>query len=138
MTEQSAATTPTSGRPRPLSPHLQVYRLPLPAIASITHRVTGVGLAAGTLLLAWWLIAAATGPEAFATVQAVAGSPLGLLCLLGWVWAFWYHAMNGVRHLLWDAGYGLELGPVYRGGYLVWGGSIGLTVATAIVAFSVM
>lgn len=129
------APTPANRRQRPLSPHLQVYRLPLPAISSITFRITGVGLTVGTLLFAWWIIAAATGPEAFATVQGFLGSPIGLLLLLGFTWATWYHTLNGVRHLVWDAGYGLELGPVYKGGFLVWGGSVGLTILTFVAAY---
>lgn len=135
MTDTQAA--PTAQRPnRPLSPHLQVYRLPLPAIASITHRITGAGLTAGTLLFAWWLVAAATGAAAFDTVQGVLGSPIGLLILFGFTWATWYHTLNGIRHLVWDAGGALELGAVYRGGFLVWGGSVGLTIVTFIAAFA--
>lgn len=126
--------TQTAKRQRPLSPHLQVYRLPLPAIASITHRITGVGLTVGTLVLAWWLIAAAAGPDAYETVSAFLGSPIGWLLLAGWVWALWYHTLNGVRHLFWDAGKGLELQAVYQGGYVVWGGSVALTIVTIIAA----
>lgn len=127
------ATAPRA-RPRPLSPHLQVYRLPLPAISSITHRITGVGLTVGTLVFAWWLIAAASGPDAFARVQSFLGSPLGWLLMAGWVWALWYHTLNGIRHLAWDAGKGLELDAVYKGGYVVWGASVGLTIATLVAA----
>lgn len=138
MSDTQAATGPRTGRPRPLSPHLQVYRLPLPAIASITHRITGVGLTVGTLVLAWWLIAAAAGADAFAAVEGFLGSPVGWLLMAGWVWALWYHTLNGVRHLVWDTGRGLELGPVYKGGYVVWGGSVGLTLATLAVASGVI
>jgi len=130
--------TPAAKRQRPLSPHLQVYRLPLPAIASITHRITGVGLTAGTLLWAWWLISIAAGPEAFAQAQGVIGSPIGLILMFGWSWALFYHSLNGIRHLIWDAGYGLELGRVYRGGFLVYGGSIGLTLVAWAVTFMAM
>lgn len=135
MSDTQAANGPKAP-PRPLSPHLQVYRLPLPAVSSITHRITGVGLTVGTLLMAWWLIAAAAGPAAYAKAAAFIGSPIGWLLMAGWVWALWYHTLNGVRHLMWDAGRGLELAPVYRGGYIVWGASVGLTVATLAVAAS--
>jgi len=130
--------TTTAKRQRPLSPHLQVYRLPLPALSSITHRITGVGLTVGTLLLAWWLIAAGTGPEAFATVQAFIGSPIGWLLMAGWVWALWYHTLNGIRHLVWDSGKALELQQAYTGGYLVYGWSAALTVITIIGAIVAM
>jgi len=129
--------TDTAKRQRPLSPHLQVYRLPLPAISSITHRITGIGLTVGTLLLAWWLIAAGTGPDAFARVEGFVGSPLGWLLMIGWVWALWYHTLNGIRHLVWDAGYGLELQSAYRGGFIVYGGSVALTVVTIVAAVAV-
>ncbi|WP_114394991.1 succinate dehydrogenase, cytochrome b556 subunit [Oleisolibacter albus] len=136
MTDTPAATTPRTGRQRPLSPHLQVYRLPLPAISSITHRITGIGLTVGTLVLAWWLIAAASGPDAFATVQGFLGSVIGQLLLLGWTWALWYHTLNGIRHLVWDTGKGLELGAAYRGGYISYGGSVALTILTWIAAYA--
>ncbi len=88
---------------RPLSPHLQVYKLPAAAILSITHRITGVGLTAGLLLLTYWLTAAAYGPEAYATAVDVLGSWFGRLILFGFTLAFTYHLGNGVRHLFWDA-----------------------------------
>lgn len=126
--------TTAAKRQRPLSPHLQVYRLPLPAISSITHRITGVGLTVGTLVLAWWLIAAAAGEGAYATVSGLLASPLGWLLMAGWVWALWYHTLNGIRHVIWDAGKGVELNAVYQSGYLIWGGSVALTVLTLIAA----
>src|SRR3546814_14342766 len=82
---------------RPLSPHLQIYKPQLTSVMSISHRVTGVGLAAGTLVLAWWLIAAAAGPEAFATVQGFLGSWFGYLILFGFSYALMYHLCNGIR-----------------------------------------
>src|SRR3954471_11808379 len=115
---------------RPLSPHLQVYRPQLTTILSITHRATGVALAGGTLLLAWWLIAAATGPEQFATVQAVIGSWIGRLLLLGWTAALFFHLANGIRHLFWDAGLGFDLKTTYRSGWLVLIATVVLTVVT--------
>ncbi len=107
------------GPARPLSPHLQIYRPQLTSVLSITHRATGVALAVGTLLLVWWLVAAATGPEAFAFVQEVLGSLIGRLVLLGWTLALFYHLCNGIRHLFWDIGRGYELRSAYASGWLV-------------------
>jgi succinate dehydrogenase / fumarate reductase cytochrome b subunit len=101
MSGQSSTKTAA----RPLSPHLQVYRLPLTAITSVLHRITGAGLAVGLVMFTWWLVAAATGPEAYATFISFASSPLGLIMLLGWSVAFSYHLANGIRHLIWDSGY---------------------------------
>lgn len=109
----------TTRSERPLSPHLQVYRPQLTSALSIFHRITGVFLALGTLLLTAWVVAAATGPDAFAAVQGFIGSILGYLLLLGWSAALFYHLANGIRHLFWDAGYGFELANVYRSGYAV-------------------
>jgi len=114
---------------RPLSPHLQVYRPQLTSVLSILHRITGVGLAVGTLLLVWWLVAAATGPTAFDTVQSFIGSIVGRLLLLAWSFALHYHLCNGIRHLVWDAGKGFELGTAYASGWLV---VIAAAVLTAI------
>jgi len=94
---------------RPLSPHIQIYRWPINMALSITHRATGIGLALGLILMTWWLLALASGPEAFATVQAVMGSWFGVLVLFLWTLALFYHLGNGVRHLIWDAGYGFEI-----------------------------
>src|SRR5260221_6908133 len=84
---------------RPLSPHLQIYRPQLTSVLSILHRATGILLGVGTLVLAWWVIAAAAGPDAFARVQGFLGSWLGILVLLGWTAALFYHLANGIRHL---------------------------------------
>lgn len=111
---------------RPLSPHLQVYRPQYTSVLSILHRITGVFLTLGTLLLVWWLAAAASGPDAFETVQWFMGSFLGYLLLFGWSAALFYHLCNGIRHLVWDAGYGFELDSAYRSG-------IGVLIATAIL-----
>ena len=100
-------------RNRPLSPHLQVYRLPLLALMSITHRITGVGLVVGLVVLAFWLGSAASGPEAFATAQSLLGSPIGYLLLFGWTVALFFHLSHGVRHLLWDSGWGFEIPQAY-------------------------
>ena len=105
--------------PRPLSPHLQVYRWQLTSVMSILHRVSGVALTAGALLLVWWLVAAAAGPGPYAQVQWFLGSPLGLLLLFVWTAALFYHLCNGLRHLWWDAGHGFELPSVYASGWIV-------------------
>ncbi len=103
---------------RPMSPHLQVYRFQLSMFLSIANRIAGVAASLGTLLLVWWLVAAATGPAAFATVQGWVGSPLGLLVMFGWTLALVYHFVAGLRHLAWDAGYGFAkasfnaIGPI--------------------------
>jgi succinate dehydrogenase / fumarate reductase cytochrome b subunit len=112
---------------RPLSPHLQVYKPQLTSVLSILHRMTGVALAVGTLLLVWWLIAAATGAEAFNTVQTVIGSWIGRLLLFGWSFSLFYHLCNGIRHLFWDMGKGFELPTVSASGWAVVIMSVALT-----------
>lgn len=126
--EAPPAPPAAPARARPLSPHLQVYRPQLTSVLSITHRATGVALAAGTLLLVWWLVAAASGPEQYATVQAVMGSWPGKLLLLGWTFSLFFHLANGIRHLFWDAGLGFELKTTYASGWAVVAASIVLTV----------
>ncbi len=97
---------------RPLSPHLQIYSPMLTMMMSIVHRITGGALYFGTVLLVWWLLAAASGPSAYATFQSAAGSFLGLIVLFGYTWALIHHALGGIRHLIWDTGYGF--GPAER------------------------
>ena len=104
---------------RPLSPHLQIYRWYLTMALSIGHRVTGIGLALGLVLLTWWLLALASGPEAFATVQAVMHSWLGVLVLFLYTFVLLYHFGNGIRHLVWDAGYGFDIEVAARSGIAV-------------------
>lgn len=116
---------------RPLSPHLQIYQWQLTSMLSILHRITGVGLAAGTVLLVYWFAAAASGPQAFADAQAFMGSWLGRLLLFGWTVAFFFHLANGIRHLAWDAGFGLELPAVYRTGWAV----VALTAALTLLSW---
>lgn len=115
---------------RPLSPHLQIYRWYFTMALSIAHRVTGVGLAVGLLLLTWWLLALAGGPDSFATVQAVMDNFLGGLILFGFTLLFFYHALNGIRHLVWDLGYNLEKTAAYRSGVMVVAGTVVLTLLT--------
>lgn len=118
-------------RNRPLSPHLDIYRLPLLAIMSITHRITGVGLVLGLFVLAWWLGAAATGPEAFAAAQDLLGSFIGYILLFGWSVALFFHLGHGVRHLLWESGWGYELPQAYASAKA----SLGVTVVLTVVAW---
>ena len=111
-------------KPRPLSPHLQVYRPQLTSVMSIMHRASGAVLATGSLILVAWLTALAAGDDVFASVSAVLHHPAGQLVLFGYSVALVYHGLNGVRHLSWDLRIGLEIGQVYKSGYLV----LGLTV----------
>ena len=100
------------GDARPLSPHLQIYSPQINMIMSIAHRMTGGALYVGTLLLAWWLIAAATGPAYFEFVNGLLGSLVGRLILFGYTWALLHHMFGGIRHLIWDTGRGFELGTI--------------------------
>ena len=127
-----------SSAKRPLSPHLQIYRPQLTSILSITHRLTGVALAVGTLLLVYWLAAAAAGPEAFRDAQSFVGSILGRLLLFGWTVGLFFHLCNGIRHLFWDVGLGFELDEVYRSGWTVVVATVVLSLLTWIVGYSVM
>ena len=122
--------------PRPLSPHLQVYRWQLTSVMSILHRASGVALAAGAILLVWWLGAASDGPEAYAGVQGFLGSWVGRVLLFGWSLALFYHLCNGLRHLVWDTGRGLELRSVYASGWAVVAGTVVLTLIAWIAGIS--
>ena len=115
-----------SGRPygRPLSPHLQIYRWPITMAASITHRATGIALAAGLVLLAWWLLAAATGPDAYGLFARLAGNVFGEIVLFGFLWSLAYHLLNGIRHLAWDIGYGFRVPTARITAVLVFAGSL--------------
>jgi len=117
-----------SGSERPLSPHLHIYRWEVTMATSILHRASGVFLGLGTLLLAWWLLALASGPQAFGTVHAFLTYWVGRLVLFGFTWALVYHLLNGIRHLFWDAGHGFELPVAARSGITVIVGSILLTL----------
>ncbi|HLT79103.1 MAG TPA: succinate dehydrogenase, cytochrome b556 subunit [Ferrovibrio sp.] len=120
---------------RPLSPHLQIYRWPITMVLSILHRVTGVGLGLGTLLLTWWLAAAAAGPEHYATAQAVLGSWFGRLVLFGFTWALFLHLCNGIRHLFWDMGYGYEIKTADRTAWIALAASLVLTILAFALAY---
>lgn len=119
--------------PRPLSPHLQVYRWQLTSVLSILHRITGIALSVGAILLVLWLGAAADGPGPYAGFQRFLGSWLGLILLFGWTVALFYHLCNGIRHLVWDTGRGLDLKSVYAGGWTVVAATAVLTVVAWIV-----
>ena len=96
----------TKARERPLSPHMQIYRWPLPMMMSILHRITGVGLYFGTILIAWWLIAVASGPGGYSRFTSFINSWVGRLILFGYTWALIHHMFGGVRHFIWDTGHG--------------------------------
>lgn len=123
---------------RPLSPHLQIYRPQLTSVLSILHRLTGIALAVGTLLLVYWLASAAAGPDAYHRAQSFMGSWLGVLLLFGWSVALFYHLCNGIRHLFWDAGYGFELSQAYTSGWAVVIGTGTLTVLAWVIGLIVM
>lgn len=117
---------------RPLSPHLQIYRPQLNSITSILTRITGNALLLGTLLVTWWFLAAATSAEYFAVADAVLTSWFGDLVMLGSAWALWYHLFAGVRHLLWDNGYGLDMEKSDAMGIGVIIASVCMTVVTMV------
>ncbi len=125
-------------RDRPLSPHLEVYRPQLTSVLSITHRMTGVALTFGTLLLVYWLVAVASGPAAYDTAQGLIGSFLGRLLLFGWSLALFYHLCNGIRHMCWDAGFLLELPALYRSGWAMLVAALTLTLISWIAGYAAM
>lgn len=118
---------------RPLSPHLTVYRPQITSISSIFTRITGNALIVAALLILWWFVAAAAGPDAFATADAVLTSWFGKLVFLGSIWALWYHTLAGIRHLVWDAGVGLDIETAEKLGWGCFIGSAVLTVLTVLV-----
>jgi len=123
-------------RNRPVSPHLQVYRPQITSILSITHRITGVALCFGAILLTYWLMSATYGAEAYATAQAILGSWFGRLVLFGVVFSLWFHLANGIRHLVWDAGFGFEMDQLRKSGLAVVAVSIVMTLVTFFAAYS--
>jgi succinate dehydrogenase / fumarate reductase cytochrome b subunit len=122
---------------RPLSPHLEIWRPTLTMTMSIVHRVTGGALYFGTIILAAWLISAAVSPRAFASVEWALGSILGRIVLFGYTWALLHHMLGGMKHLVWDTGYGF--GPEAREQLTLWSliGSVVLTLLVWIVAYVV-
>jgi len=133
------ADTPLKARPvspRPLSPHLSIFRPLITMMMSIAHRITGAALHFGMLLLAWWLIAAASGPGAYETASGFFGSWFGRLVLFGFTWALIHHALGGVRHLIWDVGAGYSYRA--RNG-LAWAtliGSVALTLLVWVIGYA--
>ncbi len=125
-----------ASRDRPLSPHIQVYRPQITSILSIVHRITGVVLTIGALLLAWWLVSAAYGPDAFETCQAFLGSWFGHLILWGFTFSLFYHLGNGIRHLAWDFGWGFEMPMLQKTGLFTVGFSVVCTLITLIAAYA--
>jgi succinate dehydrogenase / fumarate reductase, cytochrome b subunit len=123
---------------RPLSPHLQIYRPQLTSVLSILHRLTGIALSAGMLLVVWLVVTLHQGHGHYWVFQDFIGSFIGRLLLFGWTWAVFFHLLNGVRHLAWDAGLGFELKTVYASGWAVVIGSVILTVAVWIAGFAVL
>jgi succinate dehydrogenase / fumarate reductase cytochrome b subunit len=117
----------TSTRRRPLSPFLTVYRWQYTMSLSILHRVTGCALSVGLLLLVYWLVAAASGEEAYATARSFFAHPLVRVLLVGFSLAFFYHLLNGVRHLTWDTGHGLERKAARLSGWIVFLGALAST-----------
>ena len=121
---------------RPLSPHIQVYRPQITSVLSILHRITGVALTVGTLLLSWWLVSAAYGADAFATSQAFLRSIIGQLLLWGFTFSLWYHFANGIRHLAWDFGWGFELDTLRKSGIATVAFAVVATLVTLIAAYA--
>ena len=119
----------TAKRTRPLSPNIQIYRPQLTSVMSIANRISGLVLSVGAVVLVVWLIAAATGPQAYAIVQGAIASLIGQIVLFGCTFAFFLHLCGGIRHLVWDAGYGFALRSIYASGWAVVAASLALTVA---------
>jgi len=132
-------TSKTQSHERPLSPFMigPYYRPQLTSMLSIAHRVAGVGLAVGSVLLVWWLVALASGPWGYAAFARHVDAWYGQILLLGWSWALIYHLCNGVRHLCWDLGWGYSIPAVYRSGYIMLAVSTLLTAAAWGIAYAV-
>jgi len=125
---------PTGLRERPKSPHLTVWRWHITMLTSILHRATGVALYGGALIVAGWAIALASGPEAYGQYKALLGSPLGKLVMFGMTVAVFYHLANGVRHIVWDAGHGLDLRSANASSISVFAFSAAATLAIWLIA----
>ena len=138
MAELEAGTTIGAGRTRPLSPHLQVYKLTLSFLMSGFHRISGAALYFGMLLIAWWLVAAASGPNAYANFEWFIGSWIGQLVLLGYTWALLHHTLGGVRHLIWDTIHGFEPAERELLALATIVGSVSLTLVLWVVGYLVM
>ncbi len=119
---------------RPLSPHLQVYRPQLTSVLSIGHRATGIILCFGAVALSAWLISLASGEQTFNGYTGLLNTLIGKVFMLGWLFSFFYHLCNGVRHLCWDAGYGFGITQVYRSGWIMVLVAFGMTIGALISA----
>ena len=123
----------TSRAERPLSPHLQVYQLYLTMIVSGLHRITGLGMIISAILIVWWFIALAISPGYFEFVDGLLTTWIGLLVMIGSLWAFFHHLMNGIRHLFWDKGYFIDKPAVETGARVVLFGAPVLMVVSVIL-----
>lgn len=123
-------------RERPLSPFMlgQAYRFQITSVMSLLHRITGIVASLGAFVLAWWLLSVAQGGEAYARAAECLSSPLGTIALAVFSLSLVYHLLNGIRHLMWDAGMGFEIPEVYRSGYTVLGLAAVLTALIWFVA----
>lgn len=128
------ATSP-GACPRPLSPHLQIYRWPATMATSIVHRATGVALTAGMAVLAWWLMALAAGPDEYSFFTRLAFTPLGQLVIFGFVWSISFHLLSGIRHLVWDIGHGFNPKTANRISVLIILGSVALAVGVFLLGY---
>jgi succinate dehydrogenase / fumarate reductase cytochrome b subunit len=133
----STDTAAKKMRPRPLSPHLDIYRFTLTMAMSIVHRITGIGLYVGVLLLAWFLLALASDASAFAVFSGFIQSAIGQLVLFAFTWSLFHHMLGGIRHFLWDAGYGLDdpIRELLAQGTLI--GGLGLTIVAWAIGYFV-
>jgi succinate dehydrogenase / fumarate reductase cytochrome b subunit len=130
--KRGAASAP---RPRPKSPNIQIYRPQLTSVLSILNRITGIALGACAIVLVIWLVAAATGPQAYGVVQGTIASWVGQIVLFGATFAFFLHFCGGIRHLVWDTVHGFELRSVYISGWIVIAASVTLTMAAWVLSF---
>lgn len=119
---------PMTMNERPLSPHLQIYKLELPMVLSGLHRITGIALSVGSILLVAWIASAVYSAETFAGLSRFLGSFIGQLMLFGWTFSLIYHSVNGIRYLLWDTGRNLEIKQIYSSGKIGLAVTIVLTV----------
>jgi succinate dehydrogenase / fumarate reductase, cytochrome b subunit len=122
------------GHVRPLSPHISIWRWQVTMLGSIMHRATGMALAVGAIVLAWWLVSVSNGPEGYDSFMAYADTPLGLVVLFGFTWSLAFHFCNGIRHLFWDLGYGFNKHTATQTGFLVFA----LAFAIAIGVFALI
>ncbi|WP_109125944.1 succinate dehydrogenase, cytochrome b556 subunit [Dyella sp. C11] len=113
---------------RPLSPHMGIYKWQVQMVTSIVHRATGIALSVGTLLVLWGVFALASGEDSYNQFKTCTGSPIGLVLLIGWTWALFYHLCNGIRHLFQDGGMGYAIPQFIRSSWLSIIGSVVLTI----------